>query len=160
MSKGKNPDKKQHETFSPTSATMAGAIFEVLTLNKEFARVTMDVVSAYPHGKEKEHVYVRMPNEFIDVVGYENVMDGFSQQDLKNELLLFSVVAGSECVWAQANGGQLAWRVRADLDNIAGSTFRDHTSTLRAVHVRLQEDKQFGTASCGWHSSCGEQVEL
>lgn len=42
--KSKNHDKQQQETFSPTPTTMAGAVFEVLTLEREYASVTMDAV--------------------------------------------------------------------------------------------------------------------
>lgn len=65
--KSQNPDKAQQET-----TTMAGTMFEVLTLEREFASVTMDVVSAYPQAKEKEDVYVRIPNKFGEaVISYE-----------------------------------------------------------------------------------------
>lgn len=56
--KSKNPNVEEQEVFSPTPAALAGAIFEVLILKKEFTSVTMGVVSAYPHAKDKEEVDV------------------------------------------------------------------------------------------------------
>lgn len=65
----RNRNVEQHGTFPPSPTT-----------EREFASVTMGVVSAYPQAKEKEDVYVRIPNEFGEAVkGYENVMNGATE---------------------------------------------------------------------------------
>lgn len=75
--KSKNPAVEQQETCPPTHITLAGAILEVLTLEKESAGTTMDVVSAYPQAQEKGGEHERAPLEFVEAAkGYKSVMGG------------------------------------------------------------------------------------
>lgn len=86
--------EQQQETFPPTPSALAGAIFEVSTLEQGFASATVDVVSAKPHSKANGDVCVRIPNELGKAVkGYESVMHAFSEQDLAEDRLLVKLEA-------------------------------------------------------------------
>lgn len=65
--KSKTPDKEQQETPEK---------------QQEFANIAVDVVSSYPHAKEKEDVYVQA------VIGYKHVINGFSPRGLEKEALV------------------------------------------------------------------------
>lgn len=87
---------EQQDTFSSSPSTLARAIFEVLTLARESASVTMDVAGADPHTKEKKDVYMRVPSEFGEAAtGYENVMRGLSKQGLAEDRLLLKLEANA-----------------------------------------------------------------
>lgn len=79
--------------------------------------MTMDVLSAYPHAKDNQEVHVRIPNEFEEaVIGCENLMNGFYQQELENDLLVLRL--GANVCGRKPAGAN--WRAfRTDLINLA-----------------------------------------
>lgn len=95
---------------SPTPTTFVGATFEVLSLETELASMSMDVVSAYPHAKEKEDVCMPAPNEFEEAgKGYGSVVHGLSRQNMakhRSLLKLARAQAGGRIGAANSKGSR------------------------------------------------------
>jgi len=69
--KSKDPNKELSEVFAPTPSKLAETIFEAVALRENLLTTSADVVSAFPHAKETEEVYMRVPKEFAEAVGME-----------------------------------------------------------------------------------------
>lgn len=107
--KGKNPFLEQQEA-SPTPTTSVGDLRGV----DLGGRGAMDVVSAYLHTKEKEDVYVRIPNEIWEaVMGLREGHAWVLGAGLGGGA--FVVEVGRERIGT----GELARRNREELDSLA-----------------------------------------
>lgn len=83
----------------------------------EFVSVTMVVVGAHPHAKEKD-LYVHIPAEFGEAAkGYDRAMHWLPARDLDEDRVLLKF--GGEPVCAHASSGELAWRRRNGLISLA-----------------------------------------